>query len=65
MKIQTPAGGGKAQKSQLQKEMMSKKDFRETSYVENFYKTVYKNKLREEAYKAVISAYLRHFSKDD
>ena len=36
----------------------SKKDFRESPQTEQFYKTIYEHKLREQAYKTAIEVYL-------
>ena len=36
----------------------SKKDFRESPQIEQFYKTIYEHKLREQAYKIAIEVYL-------
>ena len=36
----------------------SKKNFRESSLVEQFYKTIYEYKLREKTYKTAIEVYL-------
>ena len=45
-------------KNAMEKPSVSKKDFRESPFVEQFYKTMSDHKLRELAYKTAIEVYL-------